>query len=77
MTLHDRIGIDIGRELALEDAVTWAAAHRVRFVDGQLDDNTARRGRLPAFWAGFGEAAVAFGNVGGNRRGAPVQLIDE
>ena len=37
MSLKDRIGIDIGRKLALEDAVEWAAAHEVRFVDIQLD----------------------------------------
>ena len=37
MNLHERIGIDIGRKLPLEDAVTWAAAHAVRFVDLQLD----------------------------------------
>jgi sugar phosphate isomerase/epimerase len=37
MNLRDRIGIDIGRKLPLEDAVSWAAAHEVRFVDVQLD----------------------------------------
>ena len=30
MRLYDRIGIDIGRKLTLEDAVAWAAAHDVR-----------------------------------------------
>lgn len=37
MNLRDRIGVDIGRKLALEDAVVWAAANRVRFIDVELD----------------------------------------
>lgn len=37
MSLLDRIGIDIGRKLALEEAIAWAAANRVRFIDMQLD----------------------------------------
>ncbi|HEV8679044.1 MAG TPA: TIM barrel protein [Stellaceae bacterium] len=37
MSLYDRIGVDVGRKLPLEDAVTWAAAHDVHFVDVQLD----------------------------------------
>jgi sugar phosphate isomerase/epimerase len=37
MTLRDRIGVDVGRKLRLEDAVAWAAEHRVRFIDVQLD----------------------------------------
>jgi sugar phosphate isomerase/epimerase len=37
MNLFDRIGIDVGRKLVLEDAIEWAAEHRVRFVDIQLD----------------------------------------
>ena len=37
MSLYDRIGIDIGRKLVLEEAIAWAAAHRVRFIDLQLD----------------------------------------
>ena len=37
MSLHDRIGVDIGRKLPLEDAAAWAATHDVRFVDVQLD----------------------------------------
>jgi sugar phosphate isomerase/epimerase len=36
-TLRDRIGIDIGRKLKLEDAVAWAAHHGVRFIDIELD----------------------------------------
>src|SRR3984885_89196 len=37
MSLFDRIGIDVGRKLVLEDAVEWAAENRVRFIDIQLD----------------------------------------
>ena len=37
MNLHDRIGIDIGRKLPLEDAISWASAHAVRFIDVELD----------------------------------------
>jgi sugar phosphate isomerase/epimerase len=37
MNLFDRIGIDVGRKLVLEDAVEWAAEHCVRYIDIQLD----------------------------------------
>jgi sugar phosphate isomerase/epimerase len=37
MSLFDRIGIDVGRKLVLEDAVEWAAEHQVRYIDIQLD----------------------------------------
>jgi sugar phosphate isomerase/epimerase len=37
MNLIDRIGIDVGRKLTIEDAVEWAAEHRVRYIDIQLD----------------------------------------
>jgi sugar phosphate isomerase/epimerase len=37
MNLFDRIGIDVGRKLVLEDAVEWAAENKVRFIDIQLD----------------------------------------
>src|SRR3981189_1587250 len=35
--LRDRIGVDIGRKLPLDEAVEWAARHQVRFIDLQLD----------------------------------------
>jgi sugar phosphate isomerase/epimerase len=35
--LRDRIGIDIGRKLKLEDAIAWAARHGVRYIDVELD----------------------------------------
>jgi sugar phosphate isomerase/epimerase len=37
MSLRERIGIDVGRRLKLEDAVEWAAQHDVRWIDIQLD----------------------------------------
>jgi sugar phosphate isomerase/epimerase len=37
MRLRDRIGVDIGPRLKLEDAVEWAARHDVRSIDIQLD----------------------------------------
>lgn len=37
MNLRDRIGIDVGRRLRLEDAIDWAARHGVRFIDIELD----------------------------------------
>lgn len=33
----DRIGIDVGRKLAVEEAVAWAARHGVRAIDCQID----------------------------------------
>jgi sugar phosphate isomerase/epimerase len=33
----DRIGIDIGRKLRLEDGIEWAAQNRVTIIDIQLD----------------------------------------
>jgi sugar phosphate isomerase/epimerase len=37
MNLRDRIGIDLGRKIRLEDGVEWAAANQVRYIDVQLD----------------------------------------
>jgi sugar phosphate isomerase/epimerase len=37
MGLFERIGIDVGRKLVLEDAIEWAAEHKVRYIDIQLD----------------------------------------
>jgi sugar phosphate isomerase/epimerase len=37
MGLRERIGIDVGRKLALEDAVEWAGEHGVRYIDVELD----------------------------------------
>ncbi|MXP65283.1 sugar phosphate isomerase/epimerase [Roseomonas sp. M0104] len=37
MLTIDRIGVDIGRRMRLEDAIDWAAENRVRYIDIQLD----------------------------------------
>lgn len=37
MTLFDRIGMDTGRKLSVEEAIRWAAANSVRFLDVQTD----------------------------------------
>src|SRR5690606_5648225 len=42
MTLIDRIGIDFGRRMRIEDAIDWAARHEVRFIDVQLDTGANR-----------------------------------
>jgi len=44
--LRDRIGIDLGRKIRLEDGIEWAAKNGVRYIDVQLDtaDNA-----LPTF----------------------------
>jgi sugar phosphate isomerase/epimerase len=46
MTLRDRIGIDVGRRLRLEDAVAWAAEHGVRYIDVQLDTGANALGTI-------------------------------
>ena len=46
MTLRDRIGVDVGRKLRLEDAVAWAAGHDVRFIDVQLDTGANALGTI-------------------------------
>jgi len=37
MSFIDRIGIDVGRKLAIEEAVAWAARNGVRAIDVQCD----------------------------------------
>lgn len=46
MTLRERIGVDIGRKLVLEDAIAWAARHQVRFIDVQLDTGANALGTI-------------------------------
>src|SRR5437667_8802868 len=48
MSLRDRIGIDVGRKLPLEEAIAWAAANAVRFVDVQLDTGANALGTIDA-----------------------------
>ncbi len=37
MNIRDRIGVDIGRKLSVEDAVRWAIDHDVTYIDCQID----------------------------------------
>lgn len=37
MKLKDRIGVDLGRRVSLEDGVAWAVEHDVKYIDAQLD----------------------------------------
>lgn len=37
LAIRDRIGIDVGRKLSVEDAVAWAADNGVRYIDCQID----------------------------------------
>ena len=37
MNLKDRIGVDLGRRVSLEDGVDWAIAKGVKYIDAQLD----------------------------------------
>jgi len=37
MSLMERIGVDVGRKMRLEDAIEWAGANAVRHIDIQLD----------------------------------------
>ena len=46
MSLGERIGIDIGRKLPLEEAVAWAVRHQVRFIDLQLDTGANALGTI-------------------------------
>ena len=37
LNLRDRIGIDLGCKLPLEEGIAWAGSKQVRFVDAQVD----------------------------------------
>ena len=37
MAFKDRIGIDLGRSIALEDGIAWAAKNGVHYFDAQTD----------------------------------------
>jgi sugar phosphate isomerase/epimerase len=52
MDLRDRIGVDVGRKLKLEEAVEWAAMHKVRWIDIQLDTGTNALGSFDDARAG-------------------------
>ena len=38
MSIKERIGVDLGRKVALEDGVAWAARHGVRYIDCEIDN---------------------------------------
>jgi sugar phosphate isomerase/epimerase len=40
MKLKDRIGIDLSRDVRIEDGVEWAAKNAVKYLDIQLDNET-------------------------------------
>jgi sugar phosphate isomerase/epimerase len=46
MSLRERIGVDVGRKLPLEQAVAWAAANQVGFIDLQLDTGANALGTI-------------------------------
>ncbi len=52
MTLFERIGMDVGRGLPVEEAIRWAAANAVRFLDVQTD-------LAPNAMAGMADRAAA------------------
>jgi sugar phosphate isomerase/epimerase len=37
MSLRERIGVDLGRKIRLEEGIEWAAKNEVRYIDIQLD----------------------------------------
>lgn len=37
MSIFDRIGMDVGRKMSVEDAITWAAENAVKYLDVQTD----------------------------------------
>lgn len=37
MTLKDRIGVDVGKRVSVEDGIAWAADRGVRFIDAEID----------------------------------------
>ncbi|MFY0691695.1 MAG: sugar phosphate isomerase/epimerase [Paracoccaceae bacterium] len=37
LPIRDRIGVDCGRKLSVEDAVEWAVANEVTYIDCQID----------------------------------------
>lgn len=51
-SFRDRIGIDLGRKLRLEDGIDWAARHGVRHIDVQLDTGDNAFTRFDAARAG-------------------------
>ena len=65
LPLFDRIGMDVGKMMPVEDAIRWAAAHGVRFLDVQTDLAPNAMATMPARAAGIRalceETGVALG----------------
>jgi len=65
-SLFYRMGIDIGRKLPLEKAVSWAAEHEVSYIDMQLDTganalNTIDQPRAAALRDACGRRGIHLG----------------
>src|SRR5437667_523151 len=63
MNLRQRIGVDVGRKLPLEQAVEWAAANQVRFIDLQLDTGANALGSIDDTRAAAVRAACERGGI--------------
>jgi sugar phosphate isomerase/epimerase len=65
MKLYDRIGMDVGRKLSVEDAIQWAADNQVRFLDVQTDlapnAMATMQARAPAIRAALDRTGVELG----------------
>lgn len=55
MTLFERMGMDTGKKLSVEDAIRWAAANDVRFLDVQTDLAPNALPEMPARAGGIRE----------------------
>jgi len=65
MTLRERIGMDIGRKLSVEDAIEWVAKNDVHYLDVQTDLDPNRlediAGRASAIRAALDRTGVKLG----------------
>ena len=65
MALKDRIGVDLGRMISAEDAIAWAHAHDVAYVESQIDlapnALASMTARAPAIRAAHERLGVQFG----------------
>jgi sugar phosphate isomerase/epimerase len=65
MSLYERIGMDVGRKMPVEDAIDWASANKVTFLDVQTDlaPNALEtmRERAPAIRAALDRTGVRLG----------------
>ena len=53
MSLFERIGVDVGRKMPVENAIRWAAANDVRYLDVQTDLAPNALFEMPARAAGI------------------------